>query len=469
MKATVKMMALTDSIKFVNVIMDDSNILTATPETVLSGNVFVGMAKTFQVGNVPVLQEFTNQQLISGESFTVAFGYNPREYTISVASLADQTPGNCGPSHILEDHIAWSNGEMIEGTMPNNGDINLILGGGEYFDIPMGYHNGHGRISVISLAEQTMGTALASHILLGKRAWVNGEMITGTMEDNEPADILLSLGQSYIIPEGYHSGLGRVIIEPLDVQTPGTATETDILVGETAWVNGEMVTGSIPKNAGQEIILPINGTYEIPYGMHTGLGRVKQVVPTTNTITATPGFKDQIINVMGTYMLGNIILTGIDALNYNRYDKDSTEAIKGNIYQDIRFTTDIDIEIGSIPVDNWHDQATDNVYNVQLSCKNVNSNTELWSTSGMMFIGNLSESYHGTNSMDVLINPAEPDSGLKIILSQNIENREHTFTLKGMVPTIMRDLVPNGNDIEFDISVYNVLHLRRFGDEHDVD
>ena len=42
---------LTDSIRFVEVISDDAGILTATPDTVLSGNVFVGAAKKFQVGS----------------------------------------------------------------------------------------------------------------------------------------------------------------------------------------------------------------------------------------------------------------------------------------------------------------------------------------------------------------------------------------------------------------------------------
>lgn len=459
---------LTDSIRFVEVISDDAGILTATPDTVLSGNVFVGAAKKFQVGAIPVLDHHTNIQLVSGESFDVLFGYNPSQYTITVAHLADQTPGNTGPSNLLVGHTAWSNGEQINGEMPNNGAVNIVIGAGDAYTVPLGYHDGMGIISAKSLSEQTMGTANASHILIGKRAWVNGMEITGTMPDNEPTNIYMNLGDEYIIPEGYHSGLGKIIVSPLEEQTNATATESDIVVGKTAWVNGELITGTIPKIAAQEFELPINGEYTIPYGVHSGIGRIVQHIPMQETIVVTPTFEEQIIDVTGKYMLGNIRVTSIDAMNYKFYSKDSVAAIESNVSIDIR-TGNTNVEIGRIPVDNWHDQATNNVYYVKLICKNVNSNTDLWNTEGMLYINNLGPEHNGCDYISVLRNPAEPSTGLNIVISQDEANHEHVFTLSGVTPSIMQSLVPNNNDIEFDIFIYNVFHTRRFGDEHDVD
>lgn len=459
---------LTDSIRFVEVISDDAGILTATPETVLSGNVFVGAAKKFQVGTIPVLDHHTNVQLVAGDTFDVLFGYNPSDYTITVAHLADQTPGNTGASHLLIGHSAWSNGTKIDGSMPNNGAVSIVIGAGETYTVPLGYHNGLGIVSAKSLAEQTMGTANASHILIGKRAWVNGKEIAGTMPNNAAENIYVGLGDEYIIQEGYHSGLGKIIVSPLEEQTQATAAENDIVVGKTAWVNGRLITGNVPKIASQEFELPINGEYVIPYGIHSGLGKVVQHIPMQETITVTPTFQEQTINVTGKYMMGNIRVTSIDAMNYKFYGEDSVAVIESNISTNIK-TGAVDIEIGRIPVDNWHDQATNNVYNVKLVCKNVNSNTSLWSTEGMLYINNLGPTHHGCDYVSVLSNPAEPSTGLKIVISQDEANHEHVFSLKGTTPTIMQSLVPNNSDIEFDIFVYNTFHTRRFGDDHDVD
>lgn len=459
---------LTDSIRFVEVISDDAGILTATPETVLSGNVFVGAAKKFQVGTIPVLDHHTNVQLVAGDTFDVLFGYNPSDYTITVAHLADQTPGNTGASHLLIGHSAWSNGTKIDGSMPNNGAVSIVIGAGETYTVPLGYHNGLGIVSAKSLAEQTMGTANASHILIGKRAWVNGKEIAGTMPNNAAENIYVGLGDEYIIPEGYHSGLGKIIVSPLEEQTQATAAENDIVVGKTAWVNGRLITGNVPKIASQEFELPINGEYVIPYGIHSGLGKVVQHIPMQETITVTPTFQEQTINVTGKYMMGNIRVTSIDAMNYKFYGEDSVAVIESNISTNIK-TGAVDIEIGRIPVDNWHDQATNNVYNVKLVCKNVNSNTDLWSTEGMLYINNLGPEHHGCDYVSVLSNPAELSTGLKIVISQDEANHEHVFSLKGTTPTTMQSLVPNNSDIEFDIFVYNTFHTRRFGDDHDVD
>ena len=73
-----------------------------------------------------------------------------------------------------------SNGEKVNGTMPNKGAVTASLNCGGSYTIPAGYHNGNGKVTANSLASQTGANATAKDIIKGKTAWVNGSKITGT-------------------------------------------------------------------------------------------------------------------------------------------------------------------------------------------------------------------------------------------------------------------------------------------------
>ena len=88
------------------------------------------------------------------------------------------------------------------------------------------------------------GDATANQILSGRTAWVKGQKITGTMPNRGAVTQTLNAGGSYMIPEGYHNGSGKVTAASLASQTPGTATTGDITNGKTAWVNGIQITGT---------------------------------------------------------------------------------------------------------------------------------------------------------------------------------------------------------------------------------
>ncbi len=102
-------------------------------------------------------------------------------------------------------------GEILTGTMANQGAKNASLNAGGSYTIPAGYHNGNGVISANNLAGQTVGTAAAANILSGYTAWVGGIKITGTMTNNGAiASTLTTQGGQYTIPAGYHNGSGKV-------------------------------------------------------------------------------------------------------------------------------------------------------------------------------------------------------------------------------------------------------------------
>ena len=73
-----------------------------------------------------------------------------------------------------------SNGEKVNGTMPNKGAVTASLNCGGSYTIPAGYHNGSGKVTANSLASQTSANAAAKDIIKGKTAWVNGSKLTGT-------------------------------------------------------------------------------------------------------------------------------------------------------------------------------------------------------------------------------------------------------------------------------------------------
>lgn len=81
----------------------------------------------------------------------------------------------------------------------------------------------------------------------------DGEIVTGSMINQGSKTAALSCGGSYTIPEGYHNGSGKVTANNLASQTPATATAGQILSGQTAWVNGNKIIGNIPQRTGHQL------------------------------------------------------------------------------------------------------------------------------------------------------------------------------------------------------------------------
>ena len=162
--------------------------------------------------------------------------------------------------------IVNQDGEPVTGILTDRGAWSYTgLAGGATVKIPVGIHNGNGTVTAIapdSLESQTPGTATSAKILDGETAWVKGKQLIGSMPNKKAwSNTGVKAGAVVTIPEGYHNGLGKIKTDSLESQTPGTATAPKILTGETAWVEGEQITGTMPDQTNKDSLGGINSNY----------------------------------------------------------------------------------------------------------------------------------------------------------------------------------------------------------------
>lgn len=155
-------------------------------------------------------------------------------------------------------------------------------------------------------------TAVAADVLTGKTAGISGAdgPVTGTMPNRGAVTQSLNAGSSYTIPAGYHNGSGKVIANNLSSQTSANATAAQILSGQSSWVNGAKITGSMPNRGTVNQTLAINGSYTIPSGYHNGSGKITQSIPVQGGSTTTPGTSNKTVVTANRYVNGNVVVAG---------------------------------------------------------------------------------------------------------------------------------------------------------------
>lgn len=90
-----------------------------------------------------------------------------------------------------------------------------------------------------------------------------------------------------------------------------TATAGDILIGNTAYVDGEKLSGSMTNNgAVSKTLTPSETSYTVPKGYHNGAGKVQIV---TETKTATPTKSTQNVTPSSGKVLSKVTVNPIPA------------------------------------------------------------------------------------------------------------------------------------------------------------
>lgn len=306
------------------------------------------------------------------QSITPDTGYYALE-SVTVEAIPDAyqdvTSVNVKADEVLVGKVfVAADGKVITGTMTNNVAKQTILSGTTItYTIPKGYHDGTGIVEIVleekavtpTKAEQVItpsdgkvlskvtvapipekfvdtsdADALATEILAGKTAYVGTEKVEGTMANNPDVNKTLDTtaeGQTYTIPQGYHSGKGvvkvttetktvtptkeeqkigasagkvisEVTVNPIPAAyqdvTAVDAESADIRSGKTiVSATGEKVTGTMKENDAATTVLDVTTNkqeYTIPEGYHSGAGKVqivleeKTATPTKAAQTITP-------------------------------------------------------------------------------------------------------------------------------------------------------------------------------------
>ena len=135
---------------------------------------------------------------------------------------------------------------------------------------------------------------------------IGDEVLIDLEKDTVKADKLL---------KGYtaHDAAGEIITGTceFDANTSGTtATEDEILEGETAWSNGVKLTGTMPNKGAVTLeISKKDDAVSIPYGLHDGSGTVKiSDIEKAKLIPSNIRAGVKILNVEGD-------MTGLESVN----------------------------------------------------------------------------------------------------------------------------------------------------------
>ena len=242
-------------------------------------------------------------------------------------------------------------GTTEAGYIPNNSTVYVALQGLVPESIKYGQKIGNPDGTAEQYIEGTYtsdATATAAQILAGQIAYVRGSKVTGTMpnitgvkrawcgfENVTVQAHPSSQGQGQVtVPNaynilGYYDGTSSVTANIANLSaenikagvlvgryggdstncitgtftSDATATEAQILAGQTAYAKGSKLTGTMANQGAVNQSLAVNGTYTIPAGYHNGSGKVTQSLTTKAAATYTPGDTAQTI-AAGQYLNG---------------------------------------------------------------------------------------------------------------------------------------------------------------------
>ena len=192
--------------------------------------------------------------------------------------------------------IVTANGTVTTGTMPNNGAVSQKLDTATTsYAVPAGYHNGSGTVSITTET---------------KSATPSKKQQTVTPTEGS----VLSSVTVNAIPAEYAD------------TSDATATAAQILTGQTAYVDGEKVTGTMPNNSPAATVLDTEtSSYTIPAGYHNGTGSVSLSLETKS---ATPTKAKQTIEPSEGKVLSSVTVEAIPA---QFVDTSTGTAVAGDI------------------------------------------------------------------------------------------------------------------------------------------
>lgn len=144
---------------------------------------------------------------------------------------ADTSDATAAVAEILSGKTAYARGTKLTGTMPNNGAAaGTIATKAQQYTIPMGYHDGSGKVS-ISTTEQAK--IIAANIkqgitILGVQGTYGGEAVKAQANKS----VTPTLAQQIITPDGDYDYLAQVTVAAIPVtETNNSAGGITLTIG----------------------------------------------------------------------------------------------------------------------------------------------------------------------------------------------------------------------------------------------
>jgi len=189
------------------------------------------------------------------------------------SNVVDTSSGDAMAGEILSGKKAWVDGSEVTGTLatriPTNTTVNQPAGNYNAFnlstvDTDLAAGNVKSGVTIFGIAgdsnvvDTSSGDAMAGEILSGKKAWVDGSEVTGTLATRIPTNTTvnqsagnynafnLSTVDTDLATGNVKSGVTIFGINGnsnvVDTSS-GNATAGDIKCGKTAWVDGVKISG----------------------------------------------------------------------------------------------------------------------------------------------------------------------------------------------------------------------------------
>lgn len=144
---------------------------------------------------------------------------------------ANTSDATAAVAEILSGKTAYARGAKLTGTMPNNGAATgTITTKAQQYTIPMGYHDGSGKVS-ISTSEQAKiiaGNIKQGITILGVQGSYGGEAVSAQANK----DVTPTLAQQVITPDADYDYLAQVTVAAIPVtETNNAAGGVTLTIG----------------------------------------------------------------------------------------------------------------------------------------------------------------------------------------------------------------------------------------------
>lgn len=217
--------------------IDPDEVAKLTPTNVRSGVTVLGVTGTLEEKIDTSDATATSSDILSGKTAYV----DDVKITGKCTYDADTSDATAVAANLLSGVTAYVDGSKITGTMTNNGTQNLTISTvSGTASIAAGYHSGSGKAQISSTEQAKI---IASNIKKG----ITILGVTGSVQEGvDTSDATASASQILSGNTAYVNGSKLTGTCTYDADTSSaTATAAEIASGKTAYVNGTKLTGTL--------------------------------------------------------------------------------------------------------------------------------------------------------------------------------------------------------------------------------